>query len=521
MKSCFKVFRHRRRNLILLLVVVAAVCLIFLALNDNLSTKSSAKAVQRRPISVVELPRTAAIAYPHTKIAYSHTKEIDNRIPKFSQKWTVNGSSALVSSTLLSKQKVNRLSFVRRGSSGKPPNWNRALYYNASSTPEAFLRWRREREVMCDGRMVGYDHEFVEARDMTIDRKFCTCALQGGELIRDVINQEELAEYYAFDVGCFQIGCAKRPSYFFNGENHLTKWMYSVAAHDVSDKVERVIDDFTIAVTRYEYANLFHTMTDWYNAFVIMQFFNRTSFDTNILIVDAHPYGALDSVWPQLFNSTVRLAGIATRTRFRNLVWGILGYNSLMKIFVSPTPPLIEDFRSFFLSAYDIDSRRQIDCAKLSILFIWRHNYLAHPRNPSGFVSRKIHNEEQLIQYIKRKNSNSVVTGIQIDSYGMRQQLQLVANADVLVGMHGAGLTHAMFLPKRSALIELVPNYWSPMSEHFKAICVWRGLVYKQWFNNDPRNEFSDQSTNIPPQIMNTLIKNAVRELCGHEKTTI
>lgn len=494
-------FRQRKRNTVILLVGIAAGCLIFLAWRDNVSP-GTIPLSRKRLKTVTKLLNSVSLH--STERAASSTVVSD----------VYRGLNQTVRQT--GDKEVQRRSFIRRDSSIKP-NWNRELYYNVSSTPEQFLSWRKDKQPLCNDKITGYGHEFLEVQDVIIDRKFCSCNLQGGELIESVINQDEMAEYYKFEMGCFQVaGCNQRPNYYFNGENHLTKWMYSVATHDVTQAADRVVDDFTLAITRYEYANLFHTMTDWYNAFLIMQFFNHTSFNTNILIVDAHPYGALDSVWNQLFNSTVRLAGLPARTRFRNLVWGIQGYNSLMKIYVSPNPPLLEQFRHFFLSTYDINTQRSLDCKRLNILFIWRHNYLAHPRNPTGFVTRKIHNEDQLIRYVKRRHSESVVTGIQIDAYSMKQQLQYVADADILVGMHGAGLTHAVFLQKRAALIELVPNYWSPLAEHFKAICVWRGLIYKQWFNSEPRNEFPDQSTTIPPEIMNTLIKNTIRELCGH-----
>ena len=58
---------------------------------------------------------------------------------------------------------------------------------------------------------------------------------------------------------------------------------------------------FTIAVTRYEYANLFHTMTDWYNAFYVMKVFNKTPQDVKILLIDGHPKSQLDVTWNTLF----------------------------------------------------------------------------------------------------------------------------------------------------------------------------------------------------------------------------
>ena len=83
-------------------------------------------------------------------------------------------------------------------------------------------------------------------------------------------------------------------------------------------------------------------------------------------------------------------------------------------------------------------------------------------------------------------------------------------------GMHGAGLTHALFLRSTSALIELFPSYWSP-AEHFAAIAGWRRLVYLRWVNNDLTAERPDgRSTAVPPSVVAALVRTAVRRLCPH-----
>jgi glycoprotein 2-beta-D-xylosyltransferase len=246
-----------------------------------------------------------------------------------------------------------------------------------------------------------------------------------------------------------------------------------------------------------------------------MQFFNHSAYDTNILLIDAHPHGSLDSTWTHLFNSTVRLSALPPRTLFKHLIWGILGYNSLMTSYLLGYPPLYEEFREFFLSSFNVSTSRTLDCSHLTIRFIWRHDYVAHPRNPTGSVSRQISNEQELVRYVQLHNPTAHVSGIQIDQFEMRRQLQYIVDTDVLIGMHGAGLTHALFLPKSSAIIELVPNYWSASSEHFEAISAWRNLVYERWVNNDPHSEVPNQSTSIPPRVAGVLIKNVVRRICA------
>ncbi len=38
-------------------------------------------------------------------------------------------------------------------------------------------------------------------------------------------------------------------------------------------------------------------MTDFYNVFLMMEFFNKTQAETNILLVDGHPKSNLDQTW--------------------------------------------------------------------------------------------------------------------------------------------------------------------------------------------------------------------------------
>ena len=89
----------------------------------------------------------------------------------------------------------------------------------------------------------------------------------------------------------------------------------------------------------------------------------------------------------------------------------------------------------------------------------------------------------------------------------------------MLSGMHGAGLTHALFLRSTSALIELLPSYWSA-GEHFSSIASWRNLVYLRWVNNDLTAERPDgRSTVVPASVVGALVRNAVRRLCPSAPT--
>jgi len=310
-----------------------------------------------------------------------------------------------------------------------------------------------DQRSFCGGRFVAYGRQFARLRGAVVDRRHCRSDREGGEAIEDVINQPESVEYYRFDHGCFQLACTSDVSvtrgkvdYVFAGiDNHLNAWLHSLHLSNNDDAIADMErrPRFTIAVTRYEYANLYHTMTDWYNAFVLVCFFNETSDLTDILFIDSHPRGALDPVWRRLFRRTLRLSELSPNrsTSFERLVWGWLGYNSLMTIYqTSPTPPLIEEFRSFFLSAYGLPAAATLagrpDCVgmRLSVLFIWRRDYVAHPRNPEGAMTRKIANEDELVRRVKSQLPQAQIAGVQIDLYPMDEQMRIIADTDILIG---------------------------------------------------------------------------------------
>jgi hypothetical protein len=63
---------------------------------------------------------------------------------------------------------------------------------------------------------------------------------------------------------------------------------------------QTTIPGTTIFLTRYEYCNLYHTTTDWWNTFFALPTLDSAKF-THFVFLDAHPQGSLDAVWGFMF----------------------------------------------------------------------------------------------------------------------------------------------------------------------------------------------------------------------------
>lgn len=59
-----------------------------------------------------------------------------------------------------------------------------------------------------------------------------------------------------------------------------------------------------------------------------------------------------------------------------------------------------------------------------------------------------------------------------------KKQLEITRNSDIFIGIHGAGLTHMMFLPDWAAIFEL---YNCEDASCYKDLARLRGVKYFTW----------------------------------------
>jgi len=80
---------------------------------------------------------------------------------------------------------------------------------------------------------------------------------------------------------------------------------------------------------------------------------------------------------------------------------------------------------------------------------------------------RKISNEEEIEQLLVKYGFQSIC----FEDYSINEQVELMQNADILISMHGAGLTNALFMKPGSVLFELTPSIDEPKQFRFP---FWR-----------------------------------------------
>ncbi|XP_060596301.1 uncharacterized protein LOC132750352 [Ruditapes philippinarum] len=255
--------------------------------------------------------------------------------------------------------------------------------------------------IYCNSRYKIYNNYFVVLSKVIVDPSKCTGKRKGGEDVSEVLNQTESDEYCIAKPGFFKMSCEQKPYHLFLNKGHFRQWDASLEIVNESTLVNYTEQDVTFAIVRRGYANLYRVIVDLYDIYHVAHLLNLDIKRIEILIVDAHPSTPLDQLWLQLFPKVTRVSHLTHKVLCGNLVWGMRGLDSPL-VKYKPTEKLfLQEFRYFVLSQIKHSSKRQeLNCKNITITIVFRRDYVAHARNPSGRVNRKMSNDLQLLQSI-------------------------------------------------------------------------------------------------------------------------
>ncbi|KAF4212940.1 hypothetical protein CNMCM8980_000492 [Aspergillus fumigatiaffinis] len=104
---------------------------------------------------------------------------------------------------------------------------------------------------------------------------------------------------------------------------------------------------------------------------------------------------------------------------------------------------------------------------------------------PLRVSGRRLVDMEEYLARLQEDFPLVKVQSFDFASMSYKEQLEIVQDTDILAGVHGAGLTHGMFLPPGSVMVEILP----PGLNHkgFRNVAALRGLEY-----------FSSHASNAP-----------------------
>ncbi|KAM7492755.1 hypothetical protein LguiA_035676 [Lonicera macranthoides] len=343
----------------------------------------------------------------------------------------------------------------------------------------------------------------------------------GGERLEDVIGRRESDELPVFHAGAFDVeidekrGKRLRDRKLVNNDLlHLYMPVEEITKHTMRDLIRSIrlvptsefecsewVEEPTLLVTRFEYANLFHTVTDWYSAYVASRVTGLPN-RPHLVFVDGHCVAPLDETWKAMFSSLRYAKKFNGPVCFRHAILSPLGYEtplfkgldedinchgaSAQDLWQKPDDTKtarLSEFGEMIRAAFDFPLNRHRVTKPVipNILFIRREDYLAHPRH-GGKVESRLSNEQEVFDSLKSWVSDhpgckvNLINGL-FAHMPMKEQVRAIQDASVIIGAHGAGLTHIVSAAPKTVILEIVSaEYRRP---HFKLIAQWKGLEYQ------------------------------------------
>lgn len=210
----------------------------------------------------------------------------------------------------------------------------------------------------------------------------------------------------------------------------------------------------------------------------------------------------MDDAWKAMFSGVHFARHLTGPVCFDHLIFSPLGYNSPFfkgldldlscrgcapgDISENPrhSTARVREFGEFFTAAFNRSSET-VPQTEVKVLFVRREDYLAHPRH-TGKPESRLSNELEVLQALQswasgrnsghKKPSITIVNGL-LAHMTLDEQLKEVREASIIVGAHGAGMSHLLFCrPEKTAILELVSPYF--VRPHFEVMSQWMGIEY-------------------------------------------
>ena len=143
------------------------------------------------------------------------------------------------------------------------------------------------------------------------------------------------------------------------------------------------------------------------------------------------------------------------------------------------------------------------------IVIILRKKYPRHPGANPKKVPRVLSNDNELIAEIKARFKTANVTSFHPEDFSVCEQIRNVYDADIYIGVHGAGLVHSWWLQENAMLFEIV-TLEQKYNYAYRMLTTLVGIHYKGFHINQ---KGSSPITVDVKNVVNTLeatIKNGV-----------
>jgi len=271
-------------------------------------------------------------------------------------------------------------------------------------------------------------------------------------------------------------------------------------------KVDRTIDKDVIFIKIDAGINMFHHFCDFVNLYMTQHLLNEFSKDVQVVIWQTS--GQYWSYFMDMINvftkyPAIHLTSFSEKSvRFRGKVtFPLLSRQRYGLFYNTPLVPHCQGSGIFRAFSEHVKHRFDFPITmpekeKCRVTFLSRGTW----KKDSGIYGRLVSNEDQMLAHARRFFPRCEFTKVQFTKQvPFMKQMEIITKTKVFVGMHGAGLTHLLFLPDTSKVIEL---YNCEDRGCYRDLAYLRGIPYFTWTDvfDDPEVPPKQQGPRLNPQ---------------------
>ncbi|OBT50654.1 hypothetical protein VE04_08693, partial [Pseudogymnoascus sp. 24MN13] len=235
---------------------------------------------------------------------------------------------------------------------------------------------------------------------------------------------------------------------------------------DPSVVAEEPAKNFTILIKREGSHNPWHSLMEIWSMTMTLDvlrmakdpstnapFYSLSDVEnTQVMILDNYDEGPYFDLW-SLFASrpTVRARNMTTAlTTSENIIIPLPGasnpaWQGDWDVHNCDRSPLLTTFAQRILAFYDL-AAAPAPHPEIVLTFIDRRS------------TRRLFGHDARLAALRAHIPHLKVQNIDFAELSFAEQIKVVRGTDILVGVHGAGLTHAMFLPESAVVVEILPE---------------------------------------------------------------
>lgn len=324
-----------------------------------------------------------------------------------------------------------------------------------------------------------------EASNLILDPKLVKVA-PGNENPANIKPRPEGDEIPVYKKGAWKQAC-KLPKEPWNPE-YLAAHFKAITGALSGDQGQAVahckvwVEKPTLFITRYEHTDVYSTITDWYNTYQAQQQLADGE-DVNLVFMDGHPKGPLDSAWSTMFGSNIRfLKSYKVPTCFRKAIFVPVGARSALSVTNfeelanCKRVPQVRSFANAFVRAMVKDDEQREALANpepgskpVVLVFL---------RNPDKPDHVSLVNEEEVKEMLNTLRSRADVRVDPFVGLSIQERIALARGSQVIVGMHDSALAYIAFGQPGATLIQMqLPDYQG--FSYYSRISQFVGAAYR------------------------------------------